>query len=269
MMPLLVLDIGNTHIVMGIYRGEELVAHWRLVTDRDKTEDEYGVFISQLLEGKGLRMTDVRDIIISSVVPPLTLTFRWLARKYFDKEPLVVGPGIKTGIKICVDNPREVGADRIVNAVGAHEKYKTGLIIVDFGTATTFDLISSRGEYLGGAIAPGIAISAEALFKMASKLPRIEIERPESVVGKNTVDSMKSGIFYGYVSLVDGIVDRMKRAAREEVMVVATGGHASIITSESVTIDVVDENLTLEGLRIIYFKNKNIREEERLGDEEC
>ncbi|RMG60045.1 MAG: type III pantothenate kinase [Deltaproteobacteria bacterium] len=267
-MPLLVVDIGNTHIVMGVFRDDVLVGHWRLVTDRDKTEDEYGVFISQLLEGSGLSVSQVKDIVISSVVPPLTLTFRWLSEKYFKKSPLIVGPGVRTGITVRVDNPREVGADRIVNAVGAHEKYKTGCIIVDFGTATTFDLVSSRGEYLGGAIAPGIAISSEALFKMASKLPRIEIEKPSTVVGKNTVDSMKAGIFFGYVSLVDGIVERMKREADEEVLVVATGGHASIIAPESETIDLVDENLTLEGLRIIYFKNKTTREEGNPGDEE-
>ncbi len=256
-MSLLVIDIGNTNIVMGVFRGETLSGHWRLVTDREKTEDEYGVLIHQLLLQSGIDIGAIDSMIISSVVPPLTLTFEELGTKYFHMTPLVVEPGIKTGISICVDNPREVGADRIVNAVGAFEKYGTGCVIVDFGTATTFDLISPRGEYLGGAISPGINISAEALFKAASKLPRVKISKPASVVGKNTVESMRAGIFFGYVSLVEGIVVRMKKESEGTPLVVATGGLAWLMAAETTLIDHVYENLTLDGLRIIYFKNKS------------
>jgi type III pantothenate kinase len=260
-MGLLVLDIGNTNIVMGVFTGEELTAHWRVVTDRDKTEDEYGVLISQLLARSGIDVSEIDSIVISSVVPPLTITFEELARKYFEKDPLTVEPGIKTGIRIRYDNPKEVGADRIANAVGAFGKYGSACIVVDFGTATTFDLISSEGDYMGGVIAPGINISAEALFKQTSKLPRVDISRPMSIVGKNTVESIKSGIFYGYVSLIDGIVERIKREYSEDLFVIATGGTAKIIAPESEAIDLVDENLTLDGLRIIYVKNKKNTEE--------
>jgi type III pantothenate kinase len=256
-MPLLVVDIGNTNIVMGVYREDELTGHWRLVTDREKTEDEYGVLINQLLNHGGINVSEIDSMIISSVVPPLTLTFEELGKKYFHKTPLVVEPGVKTGISICMDNPREVGADRIVNAVGAYKRFRKECIIVDFGTATTFDLISREGDYLGGAIAPGIGISAEALFKAASKLPRVKISRPDSIVGKNTVEAMRAGIFYGYVSLVEGIVERMKGEADGEPFVVATGGLASIMAAETSHIDYVYENLTLDGLRIIYLKNKS------------
>lgn len=261
-MSLLVLDIGNTNIVMGVYTGEELTGHWRIVTDRDKTEDEYGILISQLLSRSGVQPDSIGSIVISSVVPPLTFTFEELARKYFGKEPLTVEPGIRTGIKIRFDNPKEVGADRIANAVGAFGKYRSACVVVDFGTATTFDLISSEGDYMGGVIAPGINISAEALFKQTSKLPRVDISRPVSVVGKNTVESIKGGIFYGYVSLVDGIVERIKKEFGQDLIVIATGGIAKTIAPESATIDLVDENLTLDGLRIIYVKNKKDREEE-------
>ncbi len=260
-MSLLVLDIGNTNIVMGVYTGEELTGHWRIVTDREKTEDEYGVLISQLLERSRIDVAGIDSIVISSVVPPLTITFEELAKKYFGKDPLVVEPGVKTGIRIRDDNPKEVGADRIANAVGAFGKYGSACIVVDFGTATTFDLVSSEGDYMGGVIAPGINISAEALFKQTSKLPRVDISRPLSIVGKNTVESIKSGIFYGYVSLIDGIVERIRREYREDLIVIATGGIAKTIAPESEAIDLVDENLTLDGLRIIYLKNKKNAEE--------
>lgn len=260
-MSLLVLDVGNTNIVMGVFTGEELTGHWRIVTDRDKTEDEYGVLISQLLERSKIDVGAIDSIVISSVVPPLTITFEELARKYFGKDPLTVEPGIKTGIKVRYDNPKEVGADRIANAVGAFGKYGSACIVVDFGTATTFDLISSEGDYMGGVIAPGINISAEALFKQTSKLPRVDIGKPQSIVGKNTVESIKSGIFYGYVSLIDGIVERIKREYPERLVVIATGGIAKTIAPESEAIDLVDENLTLDGLRIIYVKNKKSSEE--------
>lgn len=260
-MSLLVVDIGNTNIVMGIYIGEELTGHWRVVTDREKTEDEYGVLISQLLLRSGIDGSEVDSIVISSVVPPLTITFEDLAVKYFKKTPLIVEPGIKTGIKIRYDNPKEVGADRIANAVGAFGKYRSGCIVVDFGTATTFDVISSQGDYMGGVIAPGINISAEALFKETSKLPRVDISKPPVIIGKNTVGSIKAGIFYGYVSLVDGIVSRIKNEWKEDLIVIGTGGIAKTIAADSSTIDLVDENLTLDGLRIIYFKNTTNGEE--------
>ncbi|MDH3258321.1 MAG: type III pantothenate kinase [Deltaproteobacteria bacterium] len=260
-MSLLVVDIGNTNVVMGVFTDEKLTGHWRIVTDRDKTEDEYGILISQLLSRSGINIGGIDSIVISSVVPPLTFTFEELARKYFGKEPLTVEPGIRTGIKILYDNPREVGADRIANAVGAFAKYGSACIVVDFGTATTFDLISSEGDYIGGVIAPGINISAEALFKQTSKLPRVDISKPISIVGKNTVESIKAGIFYGYVSLVDGIVDKIKREFGKDLIVIATGGFAKPIAHESDSIDLVDENLTLDGLRIIYVKNKKNTEE--------
>jgi type III pantothenate kinase len=198
---------------------------------------------------------ETEAIIISCVIPPLLSAFEELCQKYFHLTPLIVGPGVKTGIPIHYDNPREVGADRIVNAVSAYEHYRKSLIVVDFGTATTFDCISARGEYLGGAISPGIMISSEALFQRASKLPRVELVKPETVIGKNTVASMQSGIVYGYVGLIDGIVNRMKEEMGDNPFVVATGGLAQLIAAESETIDEVDEYLTLKGLRIIYSKN--------------
>jgi len=253
---LLVVDVGNTHTVLGVYEGEKLVHHWRVWTDREKTSDEYGIMIRNLYDGSHFSSREVDAIIISSVVPPLTPTIVELCVRYFGITPVVVGPGIKTGISIKMDNPKEVGADRIVNAVAAHEKYRKACIVVDFGTATTFDYVSSQGDYMGGVIAPGANISAEALFRQASKLPRVEIAKPASVIGKNTVAAMQAGIFFGYVALVEGIIDRMKKEIRKEPMVVATGGLARVIAGESPKIHVIDENLTLEGLRIIYERNR-------------
>ncbi len=253
---LLVVDVGNTHTVLGVYEGEKLVHHWRVWTDREKTSDEYGIMIRNLYDGSHFSSREVDAIIISSVVPPLTPTIVELCVRYFGIAPLVVGPGIRTGISIKMDNPKEVGADRIVNAVAAHEKYRKACIVVDFGTATTFDYVSAQGDYMGGVIAPGANISAEALFRQASKLPRVEIAKPASVIGKNTVAAMQSGIFYGYVALVEGIIDRMKKEIRKEPMIVATGGLARVIAGESPKIHVIDENLTLEGLRIIYERNR-------------
>jgi type III pantothenate kinase len=253
---LLVFDIGNTNIVLGAYEGEELLQHWRVSTDRQKTGDEYGILINNLFTYGGLSIKDISAVIISSVVPPLVVPLVKMCQRYFRVEPLVVGPGIKTGIFIKYENPREVGADRIVNAVSAHHKYSGPLIIVDFGTATTFCAIGENGDYLGGAIAPGIGISTEALFQRAAKLPRIELVKPKSVICRNTVTSMQSGIIYGFVGQVEGIVKRMKEELGQEAYVIATGGLANLIAQETTIINAVEHFLTLEGLRIIYDLNK-------------
>lgn len=254
---ILVMDIGNTNIVLGVYEGIKLLYHWRMSTDRDKTSDEFGMFIMSLFKNENLNVQDVEAVIIASVVPPIMYSLEHAVRKYFKVEPMVVGPGIKTGINIKYENPREVGADRIINAVAACEIYGGPLIIVDFGTATTFCAISSRGEYLGGVICPGIKISAEALFQRAAKLPRIDLVKPETTIGRNTVASMQSGIVYGYVGQVDYIVKRMKMEMNEDgIKVIATGGLARLIASESETIDEINGMLTLEGLRIIYNRNR-------------
>ncbi|SCC49055.1 pantothenate kinase [Priestia flexa] len=250
-----VLDVGNTNTVLGVYDGDELKYHWRIETSRNKTEDEYGMTIKALLEHVGLSFKDIHGIIISSVVPPIMFALERMCQKYFHLKPLIVGPGIKTGLNIKYENPREVGADRIVNAVAGIKLYGSPLIIVDFGTATTYCYIDEDKQYMGGAIAPGINISTEALYSRASKLPRIEIARPNSIVGKNTVSAMQAGILYGYVGQVEGIVTRMKEQSNVNPKVIATGGLATLIAKESDIIDIVDPFLTLKGLQIIYTKN--------------
>ncbi|MBD8070998.1 type III pantothenate kinase [Bacillus sp. PS06] len=250
-----VLDVGNTNTVLGVYEQDTLKYHWRIETSRNKTEDEYGMIVKSLLDHVKLSFNDFKGIIISSVVPPIMFSLERMCEKYFKIKPMVVGPGIKTGLNIKYDNPKEVGADRIVNAVAGIHLYGSPLIIVDFGTATTYCYINEQGQYMGGAIAPGIGISTEALYSRASKLPRIEIARPDDVIGKNTVSAMQSGILYGYVGQVEGIVNRIKSQATIEPKVIATGGLASLISKESNVIDIIDPFLTLKGLQLIYERN--------------
>lgn len=252
---LLAYDVGNTNIVLGVYNGRKLKYSFRIATDKLKTSDEYGILINQILVYNDIHLKDINAAIISSVVPPIMHTLEAMTIKYFNVYPIIVGPGIKTGINIKYDNPKEVGADRIVNAVAAYELYGGPVIIIDFGTATTFCAVSNNAEYLGGAIAPGLKISADALFQKTAKLPKIELVKPKNVICKNTIESMQAGIVYGHVGMVDYLVNRMKNEFASDAYVVSTGGFAKLISKESKTIDKVNDKLTLEGLRIIYERN--------------
>lgn len=255
---ILLVDAGNTNIVLGVYKDKKYIASWRISTEGNKTSDEYSIQIMQLFNLSDLNPKGVKGIIVSSVVPNIMHSLENMLRRCFGQEPIIVGPGIKTGINIKYDNPKEVGADRIVNAVAAFEIYKRPVIIIDFGTATTFCAVTENGDYLGGCICPGLRISADALFERAAKLPRVELEVPRKVICKNTVSSIQSGVLFGYIGQVEYIVKKMKEEMSDgvEPYVIATGGLANLIANETEVINKVDSDLTLEGLKILYKKNR-------------
>jgi len=253
---LLAIDIGNTDTTLGVFDGEDLRATWHMATVIHRMPDEYAVLLLNLLHHQGLDQSDIKQAALCSVVPPLITTFGELFQRYFHISPLVVGAGVKTGVRIRMDNPREVGADRIVNAAAAHYLYGGPIIITDLGTATTFDTVSKEGDYLGGAIAPGLVTAADALFTQAAMLPRVELVHPTQVIGTNTIAAMQSGIVFGYVGLIEGVVTRIQQELGEKTKVVATGGYAELIAKETAVIDVVNPDLTLIGLRLVYLMNK-------------
>lgn len=252
---ILAIDIGNTNIALGVFREKDLVRHWKIQTEREKTSDEYEIILRNLMGVARLEPEHIHAAIISSVVPPLTPVFQELSQNLLKRKPLVVGPGLKTGMPILYDNPQEVGADRVVASVAAFEKFGGPAVVVDFGTATTFDAVSARGEYLGGAIAPGIQIAAEALYLRTAKLPRIEIRKPRTAIGRTTVHSMQSGLYFGYLGLVSRVIQEMSRELGQAPCVVATGSFASQIHPDLPAIQHLEPFLTLEGLRIIYERN--------------
>ena len=255
---LLVIDIGNSNIVMGTYVDKDLMKHWRVSTDRQKTGDEYGMLINDLFRYQGIELSDIKDIIISSVVPPLVVPFMKMCERYFKIKPLLVGPGMKTGIILHYENPRAIGADRIVNVVGAFDQYGGPSIVIDIGTATTFDVINENGDFMGGVIAPGIMASSEALISSTAKLPGVELVTPKNIICHNTIHGMQAGIIFGYVGQIDEIVRRIKAEyGSDQMKVIATGGMATMIYKESSTIDKIDHFLTLNGLRVLYERNKN------------
>ena len=252
---ILTLDIGNTNIKTALFQGEEMLNYWRIATNRSMSSDEYGILLANLFEYNGRRLSDVSGVSISSVVPSINFTIEHMCRNYLNLAPMMVGPGIKTGINIKYDNPRELGSDRIANAVAAYELYGGPCIFIDFGTATSFGVVSHKGEFLGGAISPGIKLSAEALVEKAAKLPRFELQRPDSVIGKNTITNLQSGIVYGHVGLVTYLIRKMKQElGAPQAKVIATGGMALLVSGET-DIDVLDGVLTVKGLRILYEKN--------------
>lgn len=250
----LAVDIGNTHITVGLFEGDRIIKRWRFSTDYKKTADEYGIMLEGVLS-TFLYASPLEGVCISCVVPPLLPVFEEMIEDFFSVKPLVVGPGVRTGIAVRYENPKEVGADRIANAVGGYYKYKSALIIVDFGTATTFDYINGKGEYLGGAIFPGVGIASNALFEHTAKLPHVEFQKPKRVIGRNTVESIQSGLFYGYVALVDGVVEFMRSESNEDPLVIGTGGYVDKLASVSKTMNVVDKDITLFGLKFIFERN--------------
>ncbi len=253
---ILVMDVGNTHTVIGVYQERQLKDFWRISTDLKKTEDEYGILIKNLLMHSKIDPSEIKAVAISCVIPPVTWILDKMSKDYFKVTPLIVGPGIKTELSIKTDNPKEVGADRIVNAIAAYKIYGSPIIIVDFGTAITFCAVSSEGAYLGGAIAPGIEISGEALVQRTAKLPKIDFVKPKSAIGRNTISAMQSGILYGYLGLTTELIKRFKKEIGEDALVVATGGQAELIGRECKLIDKINPFLTLEGLRIVYEMNQ-------------
>jgi len=256
---LLVADVGNTNTVVGVFDGPRLLASWRLTSRREQTADEYGLFIETLLRTRGLQAQQIRAVAISNVVPPVQQTLEWMCEKYFGLVPYTVDPGVNTAIPLAVENPREIGPDRIVNAVAARARYGPPLIVIDFGTATTFDCVSAAGEFIGGAIAPGITTATDALLSRAARLYRVELVRPKEAIGRNTVTNIQSGVVYGYAGLVDGIVERMKLEMEGKPRVIATGGLAKLMADVARSIEHVDDDLTLEGLRLLYEESRSAR----------